>query len=452
MGFLDQLNETVKTLNEQSNNFNNDEVDSPYKHLKHPELQFNKDNAGFMVRVLPPVNPENFFAVSAKDIWLNVTNSKGTEIKVNAVLPYAPKTGESVLTENLATWAQQKRVPNLYNKEGKPSKKFYINVVQVAPDQQGSMVMERDQQGNPVVRIMKIPVSAYQALITKISDPMYRPENAGEYGIIGIENAFPIRITKPAPGGMAYTVDVFEKNLGALPQGWEGLAEDLEYQATPTEVYNPGLIQHVMDVVNGVEGQSNNNPGGQQQQQQQNNYNQPQQNFNQPNTNQQAGNGFNQGGYNQPQQQQQQQQQNTYNQPQQNFNQQPPAQQNFNQAPSQQSFNQNPLPIQDPRGTQMPQQGFQQQQPSFNASTSDPYASSLEDNMPTNFNELPDVVDSAPEVPPMTTQQFEQSRQQQAPAQSQSPQSQSPQTAMNNGSGQVQNVDDVLAQMQNQSR
>lgn len=451
MGFLDQLNETVKSLNEQSNNFNNDEVDSPYKHLKHPELQFNKDNAGFMVRVLPPVNPENFFAVSAKDIWLNVTNSKGTEIKVNAVLPYAPKTGESMLTENLATWAQQKRVPNLYNKEAKPTKKFYINVIQVAPDQQGNMVMERDQQGNPIVRIMKIPVSAYQALITKISDPMYRPEGAGEYGIIGVQNAYPIRITKPAPGGMAYTVDVFEKNLGALPQGWEGLAEDLEYQATPTEVYNPGLIQHVMDVVNGVEGQGNNNPGGQQQQQQQQNYNNPQQNFSQPQTNQHQGGGFNQGGYSQPQQQQQQQQQNTYNQPQQNFTQAPPTQQNFNQAPpSQQNFNQAP-PIQEPMGTQMPQQGFQQQQPSYNASDASPYVDNLEANMPTNFNAIPDVVDSAPEVPPMSTQEFEQSRQQQAPVQNQT-QTQAPQTAMGNGSGQVQNVDDILAQMQNKAR
>ena len=455
MSFLDQLNEAVESLNNQGG-FNDEQVDSPYKHLKHPELQYNKDNKAFMVRILPPTDPANFFAVPAKTMWLNVTNKGGKKISMNAILPFSPRPGESMLSEQLAVWADEGRVPDLYNKSAKPKKVYFVNVIQVQPDQQGVMQRERDQQGNPIVRLLKIPVSGYQALISKIGDPMYKPEGSGDYGIIGIENAFPVRISKPAPGGMSYSVDVFEKNLGALPQGWESLAEDLKYQATPIEEVNPGLVQHVIDVVNGTEGQTTEggqtqqnqqsnqqNNFGQQQQQPQGGFQQPQ--YNQSQQNQGYNQGFNQGGGQQPQQQQQQQQQFQQAPPQGGFQQQveapqqggfqqqtPPPQQH--QAPPQQNVGQSSF-----------QQAFQQSQGQQNHPVDmgdpSPYPDNFDNHMPTDFASMPDVQpengfgvqDTAPQV-----------QQQQAPVQTQA----TPPNQAMNPNGVAQNVDDVLAQMQ----
>lgn len=453
MSFLDQLNQAVESLNNQGG-FNDEQVDSPYKHLKHPELQYNKENKSFMVRILPPTDPAKFFAVPAKTMWLNVVNKGGKKISMNAILPFSPRPGESMLSEQLAVWADEARVPDLYNKQAKPKKVYFVNVIQVQPDQQGIMQMERDQQGNPIVRLLKIPVSGYQSLIAKIGDPMYKPEGSGDYGIIGIENAYPVRISKPAPGGMSYSVDVFEKNLGALPQGWENLAEDLEYQATPIEEVNPGLVQHVIDVVNGTEGQGNEDGQTQQNQQQnqQSNYSQqPQQQggFNQPQykqapQNQGYNQGFNQGGGGQPQQQQQN------NQQQQNA---PQGQSGFQQQYQQHQQQQEPAPIQDPRGTQMPQQNFNQP---VDMGDGDPYSPNFDNHMPTDFASKPNV---APEngfgvqdTAPQQTQQnpsFQQN-QTQTPPPTQT-QATPPTQAMNTG-GKVQNVDDVLAQMQNMGK
>src|SRR5690606_38442927 len=112
-----------------------------------------------------------------------------------------------------------------------------------------------------------------------------------EYGVIGETNAYPIRFSKPSPGGMAYSVDVFQKDLGALPQGWQNELEDLAYQGTPSEEYNQEFVEYFINVVNGTEPQKEGNNSGQQQggfQQQQQSFQQPQQGFQQ------------QGGFQQP--------------------------------------------------------------------------------------------------------------------------------------------------------
>lgn len=399
MNFQQQLQQEMQRM-ERKGNFGDNEVEYPNSKLKNKELFFSKDNNQYTVRVLPPKSDDAFFAKQVKEIWLNKTNKNGKEIKINAVLPYAPAQGESILTEALAEWQNQQRVPNNFSRTASPRKLYYVNVVQVAMGQDGNMVMERDANGDLAVRLMKLPQSAYSALVAKISDPMFTPQNSGEYGLIGISNAYPVRITKPAPGGMSYTVDVFQKDLGALPENWKDLLEDLDYQATPTEVYNRDLVEYFINLVNGNENQNTNNSGG-------NNgggfnqTNQPQQGF----TQQQS--------FNQPSQPQQQQ---SFNQPQQSFNQ---PQQGFTQ---QQSFNQ----------PSQPQQGFSAE-PSFSqpvdTGDSNPFNTSFENNMPTNFNAMPDVSNNNASI---GNQPEPQQQQPEPPMQSQS---------------QPQDVNDVLAQM-----
>lgn len=415
MDFQQRLQQELKSMEQNNNrNFGDKDIVYPTSKLKNDMLYFNKDNTQFMVRVLPPVNDETFFAAPFKEIWLNKTNKNGKDLNFQATLPFYPSENSS-LTKAIAQWQQEERVPNNFNRKASPSKRFFVNAVQVAMDNNGNMQMERDQNGQMVVRVLKLPQTAYQALLSKISDPMLTPQNSGDYGLIGDTNAFPVRITKPAPGGMSYTIDVFQRDLGALDSNWRELAEDLAYQATPSEEYNGDFVQYFIDVVNGQEGKNNDDGGNQG----------GQGAFQQPTTYQQA-----------PQQPQQP-----------SFNQEPPqqAQPSFNQGgfqpqSQQQGFNQPPV-----------QQAPQQSQPSFNQAPVDtgdanPYNNgggqgAFDANMPTNFQAMPEVAPQQEAQPAPQTGGFQQAPQQEQPA---AP-AQNP-TPTNNT--QAANVDDILAQMQ----
>lgn len=419
MNFQDLLKQEMQQMERNSNNFGDKEVDYPSKKLKHEALYFGKDNSSFTVRILPPATPEQFFAYPVKEIWLNKTNRNGKELKSNFVLPFNGDPETSILTRALNEWIQQQRVPNNFSKTQTARKFYYVNAIQVGLDNAGTPYMERDQNNNIVVRLLKLPQSAYQSLLGKLSDPMFTPQNAGEYGVIGETNAYPIRFSKPSPGGMAYSVDVFQKDLGALPQGWQNELEDLAYQGTPSEEYNQEFVEYFINVVNGTEPQKESNNSGQQQQ----SFQQPQQGFQQ------------QGGFQQPQQPVQ---------PQQGFGQSqgqpmgmPPGQQGFQQAktyepPTQPVHNnfQQP-PVQEQNNFQAPpQQSFNQAPPVDTGDASPYFNAPIEDNLPGAFNDLPDV-NQQPQPEPV--QQPQQSVQ--------------PTPPMGGG---AQNVNDVLAQMQQQ--
>lgn len=349
MSFMDDLQKEMDRVNQD--NGNNEDVDSPYKHLKHDSLYFDKNNRNFIVRILPPVNG-GFFAKEFKELFLKATNKNGKELKSMVTIASEATPDNNELMRDLLTWQQQGLVPDNYGNQAKPTKRYYVNAVKVLADGQGNIFMETDQQGNLVVRLMKLPTSAYQQILSKLADPMLQPNGETEYGFIGINNAFPINITKPAPGSMQYGVDVYSnKELGALPQGWEQNVEDLNYQATPTEEYDHTYLPMIRDILNGNEGASSNqggNSGGQTQptQQSQGNTQAPTQNQNQ----------FQNATTQQNQFQNTQQQQ----APQQNFNQAPQQNQQQNQAP-QQNFNQ--APQQTQQQTPPPQQTQQQAPP-----------------------------------------------------------------------------------------
>lgn len=432
MDFQEQLKQQMQQMNSRGNR---EDVVYPNTSLKHPELYFDKNTKSHTVRILPAADPDKFFAVATKEIFLQTRNKNGKELKINVVLPHKVDPATSSIARNLNEWQTQERVPNAYNRKAYPSQKFYVNVIQILPDGQGGFIHEVGQDGQPVIRLMKLPQSAYSALLDKMSDPMYKPQNSDEYGIISAQNAFPVRITKPEKNAAnkTYTVDVYQRDLGPLPANWTEGVEDLEYQATPSEEYNSEFLNYVIDVVNGVEGQSQENQQGgapQQQAPAQQQFQQPQQQYQQPQ--QQAA----------PQQQQYQQSPPAQNGGQQQFQQppaqqqfqQPPAQQQFQQAPPEQQFNQAPT---SQFGAAPQQQQFQQP---VDTGDSDPFQAAptiASTDMPTNMQNMPDVAATQ-------TQQQAAPQQQQfqaAPAQEQAAPAQS------KPAGTFTDVNDIIANM-----
>ena len=289
MNFQEKLKAELAAA--QHNN-NNTEVDYPSNHLKHKELRFEKDQTQLMIRILPPANDEDFFTVMARELWMNTKNRSGKDLNLNAVFSDTMNPDESNLVANLIQWQAREMVPNNFNKKAYPSRKSYVNAVQIFIDPQtNQFVHEVDQNGQLVVRMFKLPFSAYTAILGKLSDPMMKPQGSDDYGIISALDAFPIKLTKPQKGAatMSYTVDVYQRSLGALPPNWKDSLENLRYQATPTEEYNSEYVQYFCDVVNGVEpvrgggngATTGNTGGGNQFQQPVVPQQQPQQQFNQ---------------------------------------------------------------------------------------------------------------------------------------------------------------------------
>ena len=253
MNFQDMLKQQIQ----QTSN-NNEKVDYPSNHLKAKELRFDKDTSTLLVRILPSANSSDFFAVPAREIWLNARNRNGKDLNFSAVLPDVLDPQTSTLAANLINWQAQERVPNNFNRKAFPSRVYYVNVIQLLVDQSGNIQHEVGQDGQPVVRLMKLKQSAYTEILNKLADPFMKPAASDDYSFISAVDAYPIKITKPAKGAqqMSYSVDVYQRSLGALPQNWTSLLEDLKYQATPSEEYNKDYTEYFISVVNGVEGQS----------------------------------------------------------------------------------------------------------------------------------------------------------------------------------------------------
>lgn len=262
MSFQDILKQQLEQQTQNSNT----EVDYPSKKLKNKELYFPKptghEPSQLMIRILPPAIPNESYNVPSREIFLTARNRNNKELKPTFVLSPFPNQ-EDPIDMAVTRWMAENRVPNTYNKKQKPKSVYLVNVIQLFSDPSGQLVEERDQQGNPVVRLFKLPASACKTINEKLGDPLFRPQNLqgvpeeiAQYSFISSASAFPIRLTKPKQGSgqMHYDVDVFTNYpLGALPQGWENLLEDLQYQATPSYKYNQEFIEYFISVVDGTE-------------------------------------------------------------------------------------------------------------------------------------------------------------------------------------------------------
>ena len=274
MGFQDNLKQQIQ---QQSGGNERPPADYPALHLKHQDIRFPKGNpSSILVRILPPVENGAMYAVQTREIYLQVRNHNNKDLAINAVLhPFGDANDE--LDQAITQWRQRKMVPG-YSREQKPGMKFLVNATYVVQNPQtGQYEEERDPQtGELVVRLLKLPFSAAQAINEKLTNPMYAPQAlqqtndpAAEYSFISSLAAYPLLIKKPdssQPGPKSYSVDLMQNMaLGPLPQGWENQLEDLTYQATPTIQHSKDYADYFIRVVNGEEqtGGQNNAPQGQ---------------------------------------------------------------------------------------------------------------------------------------------------------------------------------------------
>ncbi|AZU99978.1 hypothetical protein vBEfaHEF1TV_134 [Enterococcus phage vB_EfaH_EF1TV] len=263
MNFQEQLQQQLK----QQNIGEREAVDYPSNHLKHKELYFPKAENGqpstLYVRVLPPAVPGENYNVSAREAFLTTRNRNGKDLKSNFIFSEHPN-AEDILEQAMIRWNAENRVPNPYSRNTKPRQRYYVNVVQLIINQQtGEVSYETDSNGQLMVRLLKLPQTACMAINESLSNPMLRPqfspdvpEEVAQYSFISSADAFPISITKPPRSNKptSYNVQVISnRSLGALPQGWENLLEDLKYQATPSVEYNREFIEYFIDVVDGKE-------------------------------------------------------------------------------------------------------------------------------------------------------------------------------------------------------
>jgi hypothetical protein len=284
MSFLDELNKQRQEQEAKFSNTRND-VHYPSQDLKNPMLRFSKKTPVYTVRILPPVVAGDNYNVPIRSIWLNTRKPSNPQetLSANVVLPELPTTDSKVDVE-LAKWQANGTAYSSYPNT-KPKQLFLVNVVPVIQDAgTGAMMEKRDAQGNLEVHVMELPFSACSALNEQLSNTFNRPAalnqqgidpSVAEYSFISALAAYPVSISRPAPGTMSYSVQVHSGYpLGALPDGWENSLENLTNQAKPTQDFNGDFLDYMIDAINGVP--HNNQASAQTQTAQAPNFTQPQ--------------------------------------------------------------------------------------------------------------------------------------------------------------------------------
>lgn len=262
MGFADILNQEQQKI-EQGNN-NNEGV--KYPESKHKRLFFAKGERELLVQVLPTADLFSLFAKPTRKIFLTATTTKGKKINSNFTLDAQPNPG-SALEAKITEWAQKRMIPNGFGGQTSPKRYHTVNVVKIVqnPTNPQQWMQERDTEGNLVVRLFDMPHSAYSNYITKLRDPFLNTSGT-ELSFMHPEKAAVVKISKPAPGGMEYGVEVYTNFLlPPLGQGWESQLEDLDAHTQATE-----RLENGQDWVNAFidmkEGRAPQRPGQQSQQ------------------------------------------------------------------------------------------------------------------------------------------------------------------------------------------
>lgn len=259
---MTSLDELLKKEQGKLNTFDNEETDYPAKHLKHDMLYLSKDTPEQLVRILPPVTDEANLGEGYREFWVEGSNASGKEVRTKLVLDANPNPNNK-LDQQINTWVEAKNIPNKFG--SRPSKRFMLNTVRLSKNQEGKFVHEVDEQGELVVRVLQVPQSLYTEALTKLSNVYFEPAGVTDgYRIISEQNAYPFDLKRSGTGlDTRYTVDVYERDLGPLPNNWRDKSEDLAYQASKTDE-DDSYANYVIAVVNGQEAEYNatRNNGG----------------------------------------------------------------------------------------------------------------------------------------------------------------------------------------------
>lgn len=257
MSFLDKLNEEMNRLERSSGGGDFDKVTHPISTVKNELLYFNADKTEYMVRILPPTG-DQFFSVGFQKMFFEATNASGKDIKTTMILPLHADTENNNLDKHVQKWMQNSNMPGRYS-DTRPQTRYYLNVVLLQSAGDRKYYHELDENGQPVVRVIELPQTAYKEIINDLQDSnIIPPEGSGEYGMISAENAYPVKIWRTGQQlDTKYHVRTYEHPLGPLPEGWEANLEDLNYLATPTEEYNKEFVDYMIAVHEGYEAEFN---------------------------------------------------------------------------------------------------------------------------------------------------------------------------------------------------
>ena len=255
MGFLDTLNQEIAKANSGE-----DKVEHPSASLKHPMIYVGNKNPEVFVRILPPENHGDNYAVVIREAMLYAMNGNSKVLQPTFVLG-EQEDPNSILEQYITLWLSQARMPSRLSSTTAPAQRALVNVRQIMQNPgTGNWEEEVDEFGAPVTRMLKLPISAYWAINKMLADPRYSPVGSDEYSFISELTAFPIGIKKGKGNG--YEANVYANMpLPPLEEGWRNSLEDLNFQATPSVEYNLDFVNYFIGVVEGVE-----IPGGGQEQ------------------------------------------------------------------------------------------------------------------------------------------------------------------------------------------
>lgn len=247
MGFQDVLKQ-LQSKAETGSRGNNADSFNPLEALENPRLFISKKQPEVLVRILPGVAGKEF-ARPVKKASLRTESTKGNPMSIDFVWNLEEGVDDSKELEVFSTWLQQdpdgKKVPGAFGPMVRPQLVYYLNVLPLESTPDGQITHKTDDQGRPFVQMLQIPATAFAQLAKQLGDPMNKPQGTGEESFASENNAFPVKIGRSTGEGVVqYSVNIFQNfQLGQLPQGWDAVAPDLDYQATPVSESNPEYFQ-----------------------------------------------------------------------------------------------------------------------------------------------------------------------------------------------------------------
>ena len=247
MGFQDVLKQ-LQSKAETGSRGNDADSFNPLEALENPRLFISKKQPEVLVRILPGVAGKEF-ARPVKKASLRTESTKGNPMSIDFVWNLEDGTDDSKELEVFSTWLQQdpdgKKVPGAFGPMVRPQLVYYLNVLPLESTPDGQITHKTDDQGRPFVQMLQIPATAFAQLAKQLGDPMNKPQGTGEESFASESNAYPVKIGRSTGEGVVqYSVNIYQNfQLGQLPQGWDAVAPDLDYQSTPVSESNPEYFQ-----------------------------------------------------------------------------------------------------------------------------------------------------------------------------------------------------------------
>lgn len=247
MGFQDVLKQ-LQSKAETGSQGNNANSFNPLETLENPRLFISKKQPEVLVRILPGVAGKAF-ARPVKKASLRTDSTKGNPMSIDFVWDLEDDTDDSKELEVFSTWLQQdpdgKKVPGAFGPMVRPQLVYYLNVLPLESTPDGQITHKTDDQGRPFVQMLQIPATAFSQLAKQLGDPMNKPQGTGEESFASENNAYPVKISRSTGEGVVqYSVNIYQNfQLGQLPQGWDAVAPDLDYQSTPVSESNPEYFE-----------------------------------------------------------------------------------------------------------------------------------------------------------------------------------------------------------------